>query len=115
MIPGWAQAQEKGKGQGGGEGGGETRKGSKRCQALTELCKVSTLHDHLAKGSKLPASAVVSHSLKSLKKQRSFSGGDVNAAQSCPTLCDPMDCGLPGSFVHGIFQSRVLEWVCECS
>ena len=48
MIPGWAQAQEKGKGQGGGEGGGEKRKGSKRCQALTELCEVSTLHDHLA-------------------------------------------------------------------
>ena len=31
--------------------------------------------------------------------------------QSCPTLCDPMDCSLPGSSVHGIFQSRVLEWV----
>ena len=29
----------------------------------------------------------------------------------CPTLCDPMDCNLPGSFVHGIFQARVLEWV----
>ena len=32
-------------------------------------------------------------------------------AQSCPTLCDPMDCSLPGSSVHGIFQVRVLEWV----
>ena len=31
-------------------------------------------------------------------------------AQSCPTLSDPMDCSLPGSFVHGIFQPRVLEW-----
>ena len=31
--------------------------------------------------------------------------------QSCPTLCDPMDCSLPGSSVHGIFQERVLEWV----
>ena len=29
--------------------------------------------------------------------------------QSCPTLCDPMDCSLPGSSVHGIFQARVLE------
>ena len=28
-----------------------------------------------------------------------------------PTLCDPMDCSLPGSSVHGIFQARVLEWV----
>ena len=32
-------------------------------------------------------------------------------AQSCPTLCDPMDCSLPGSSVHGIFQAIVLEWV----
>jgi len=31
-------------------------------------------------------------------------------AQSCPTLCDPMDCSLPDSSVHGIFQARVLEW-----
>ena len=31
-------------------------------------------------------------------------------AQSCPTLSDPMDCRLPGSSVHGIFQARVLEW-----
>ena len=30
-------------------------------------------------------------------------------AQSCPTLCDPMDCSLPGSFVHGISQARILE------
>ena len=30
--------------------------------------------------------------------------------QSCPTLSDPMDCSLPGSSVHGIFQARVLEW-----
>ena len=32
-------------------------------------------------------------------------------AQSCPTLCDPMDCSLPGSSVHGIFWARILEWV----
>ena len=30
--------------------------------------------------------------------------------QSCPTVCNPMDCSLPGSSVHGIFQARVLEW-----
>ena len=29
----------------------------------------------------------------------------------CPTLSDPMDCSPPGSYVHGIFQARVLEWV----
>ena len=32
-------------------------------------------------------------------------------AQSCPTLCDPLDCSLPGSSVHEIFQARILEWV----
>ena len=31
--------------------------------------------------------------------------------QSCPTLCDPMDCSLLGSSLHGILQARVLEWV----
>ena len=35
----------------------------------------------------------------------------VSVAQSCPTVCDPMDCSLPGSSVHGIFQARILEWV----
>ena len=36
-------------------------------------------------------------------------------AQLCLTLCDPMDCNLPGSFVHGIFQARILEWVAVSS
>ena len=31
--------------------------------------------------------------------------------QLCPTLCNPMDCSLPDSSVHGIFQARVLEWI----
>ena len=35
---------------------------------------------------------------------------ESEVAQSCLTLCDPMDCRLPGSSVHGIFQARVLEW-----
>ena len=37
--------------------------------------------------------------------------GCVLVAQSCPTLCDPVDCSPPGSSVHEIFQARVLEWV----
>ena len=32
-------------------------------------------------------------------------------AQSCPTLCFPMDCSPPGSSIHEIFQARILEWV----
>ena len=36
---------------------------------------------------------------------------ESEVAQSCPTLHDPIDCSLPGSSIHGIFQARVLEWV----
>ena len=52
-------------------------------------------------------------------RQESWSGlpfpspvyeSESEVAQSCPTLSDPMDCSLPGSSVHGIFQARVLEW-----
>ena len=35
---------------------------------------------------------------------------ESEVAQLCPTLLDPMDCSLPGSSIHGIFQARVLEW-----
>ena len=35
---------------------------------------------------------------------------ESKVAQSCLTLSDPMDCSLPGSSIHGIFQARVLEW-----
>ena len=35
----------------------------------------------------------------------------VEVAQSCPTLCDPVDCSLPGFSVHAILQARILEWV----
>ena len=35
----------------------------------------------------------------------------MSVAQSCPTLCDSTDCSLPGYFVPGVFQARILEWV----
>ena len=35
---------------------------------------------------------------------------ESEVAQSCLTLSDPLDCSLPGSSIHGIFQARVLEW-----
>ena len=35
----------------------------------------------------------------------------VSVTQSCPSLCNPMDCSTPGSSVHGIIQARILEWV----
>ena len=37
--------------------------------------------------------------------------GESEVAQSCPTLCDPVDYSPPGSSVHGILQARILEWV----
>ena len=42
---------------------------------------------------------------------RSNMKSESEVAQSGPTLCDSMDCSLPGSSIHGIYQSRVLEWV----
>ena len=48
--------------------------------------------------------------------QESFSSKKVSSTttkslQSCPTLCNPMDCSLPGFSIHGILQARTLEWV----
>ena len=34
----------------------------------------------------------------------------AKSLQLCPTLCDPLDCSLPGSSIQGIFKARVLEW-----
>ena len=47
--------------------------------------------------------------LRSINAKRISRESEV--AQSCLTLCDPMDCSLSGSSVHGIFQARVLEWI----
>ena len=46
---------------------------------------------------------------KHIQVQRNKSESQV--ARSCSTLCEPMDCSLPGSSVHGIFQAIVLEWI----
>ena len=50
-------------------------------------------------------------SLSNSEKSTADFGGKKKVTQSCPTLCNPMDCGLPGSSVHGILQARILEWV----
>ena len=50
-----------------------------------------------------------------IQKTKIMESGPIAAAakslQSCPTLCDPVDCSLPGFFVLGILQARILEWV----
>ena len=43
------------------------------------------------------------------KHALSINESESEVAQSCPTLCDPMDCSSPGSSLHGILQARVLE------
>ena len=43
-------------------------------------------------------------------ENKSAAAAAAMSLQSCPTLSDPMDCGLSGSSIHGIFQARVLEW-----
>ena len=67
---------------------------------------------------KVPSPAINHRKLSSvlcddLNKGRGYTHMCVHAKslQSCPTLCDPLDCGLPGSSVHGIPQARILEWV----
>ena len=53
--------------------------------------------------------------ISSIPSSKAFLGcsceSEVLVAQSCLTLCDPMDCSPPGSFVHGILQMRIQEWV----
>ena len=44
------------------------------------------------------------------KLEEGIEEGESEVTQSCPTLCHPMDCSLPGSSVHGIFQARILKW-----
>ena len=45
------------------------------------------------------------------KGWQEYTESESEVTQSCPTLCDPMDCSLPGSSVHGISQAIVLEWI----
>ena len=42
---------------------------------------------------------------------RSEKSVKVLVIRSCPTLCDPMDCSLPGSSIHGTLLARILEWI----
>ena len=45
------------------------------------------------------------------KRWQEYTESESEVTQSCLTLCDPVDCSLSGSSVHGIFQARVLEWI----
>ena len=83
--------------------------------AAKSLQSWPTLRPHRWQPTRLPHSwdspgkntGVGCHFLLQCRKVKSE--GEVT--QSCPTLCDPMDCSPPGSSVHGTLQARVLEWV----
>ena len=49
--------------------------------------------------------------VRQLKSLDNMTVSSMLVAQSCPTLCNPMDCSSPGSSIHGILQARILEWV----
>ena len=55
--------------------------------------------------------ALQTHSLPSEPSGKPRNTLESGVAQSCPTLCNPMVCSLPGSSMYGIFQARILEWV----
>ena len=48
--------------------------------------------------------------LMRLQKMSQEKESESEVTQPCPTLCNPMDCSLPGSLVHGTFQARIPEW-----
>ena len=66
---------------------------------------VEVVTDFLILGSKITSDDDCSHEIR-----RRLLLGQSEVAQSCPTLCDPMDCSQPASSIHGIFQARGLEW-----
>ena len=49
--------------------------------------------------------------MAAIKKSAAAAAAAAKLLQSCPTLCDPIDCSPPGSPVPGILQARTLEWV----
>ena len=77
---------------------------------------METVTDFIFLGSKITADGDGSHEIKRCllfgrKAITKLLIVVVLVTQSCSTLFDPMDCSLPGSFVHRIFQARILEWV----
>ena len=77
---------------------------------------METVTDFIFLGSKITVDGDCSHETKRWLApwKESYdqpSKSESEVAQLCPTLCNPMDCSLPGSSVHGVFQARILEWV----
>ena len=74
-------------------------------KGLSRAFSNTTVQNHQLFGTQL----LYGSTLTSMHRKKESKESQV--AQSCPTLCNPMDCSLPGSSVHGIFQARIQEWV----
>ena len=77
--------------------------GEKLSEKLTAICSMS----HARKG----WSGYLAGSHTAWCQWYALKESESEVAQSCPTLCDPVGCSLPGSSLHGILQARILEWV----
>ena len=84
--------------------------GITRCQMIKGSCLTKAKCAHWTSSS---SGSILWESIRSVNSQLSSHPECVHAQslQTCPTLCDPMDCSPPGSSVHGILQARILEWV----
>ena len=74
---------------------------------------METVADFIFLGSKITVDCDCSHDIKRhlLLGRKAMTNLESEVAQSCPTLCNPVDCSPPSSSVHGILQARVPEWV----
>ena len=77
---------------------------------------METLTAFIFFGSQITADGDCSHEIQrrlllGRKAMINLKKSESEVSQSCPTLCDPMDCSLPGFSIHGIFQARVPDWV----
>ena len=76
---------------------------------------METVTDFIFLGSKITVDGDCSHEIKRClllgRKAMINLESESEVAQSCLTVCDPVDCSLPGSSVHGVLQARILEWV----
>ena len=72
---------------------------------------VETVTDFIFLGSKIPANGDCSHEIKRHLLLGRKAMTNLKVIQSCPTLCDPVDCSPPGSSVHGILQARILNFI----
>ena len=82
-----------------------------QCSLLNEHPEIHIKWDHLSNVLHLGEHLVNCSNFESHIHSTWQSESEIDVTQSCLTLCDPMECSLPGSSVHGIFQARILEWV----